>query len=366
MGRGIGIPECRPIGSGTIVLTRLSATASYRGRLAPAPTGALHLGNARTFVLAWLRARQAHGSLLLRLEDLDHPKVRPEAALEAYRDLTWLGLDWDYGPPGSHPANTLDDSGNTAAGDDAFVQSRNLYAYREALRELAARGLAYPCVCSRKDLDSALSAPNAGEDTRERRYPGTCRGRFKNMHDARLAADGREPGWRFRIDDKAVTAFTDAFFGEQRSKLGDWSGDFLVGRGDMPGYQLAVVVDDARMGVTEIVRGSDLLPSTHRQLAIYDALGIPPPAFHHVPLVVGPDGRRLAKRHGDSRLSLLREAGSNPERVLGWIAWTCGWNKDHRHELSLRDITNRADFSLIPKENTTVTPAILHHLGFPA
>ena len=325
------------------------------GRLAPAPTGALHLGNARTFLVAWLRARLAGRALILRLEDLDHPKVKPAAAGETYRDLAWLGLDWDAGPDESFPAS--------GRGSDDYVQSRNLPLYAACLERLRDMGFCYPCACSRGDLEGIRSAPNAGEDLLEKRYPGTCRDRFPDPASARAAAGGREPGWRFRIDDAATSVFEDRFHGRQESRLGEWSGDFLVARGDKAGYQLAVVADDARMGVAEVVRGDDLLASTHRQLALYRALALEPPAFFHIPLVVGPDGRRLAKRHGDSRLSPLRARGEGPERVLGWLAWSCGWSDDHRRELSLGDIRARADFAAIPKRKIVAEETHLRWMG---
>lgn len=334
----------------------------YAGRLAPAPTGALHLGNARTFLVAWLRARRAGGRLVLRLEDLDHPKVKPDAARDAYLDLRWLGLDWDEGPAGSFPP-ALDDPAYRPMPDDPFVQSNRQTLYRREMDRLRAMGALYPCVCTRKELDGYLSAPNAGEDLRERRYPGVCRDRFVGEDDAVRAAGGREPGWRFRVPDGMVAAFDDGFRGRQESALSEWSGDFLVARGDRAGYQLAVVVDDHAMGVTEVVRGDDLLPSTHRQLALYQALGYEPPAFFHLPLVVGPDGRRLAKRHGDTRIGVLRAAGMGPERVLGWLARSCGWVEELR-EISLAEIGEKCDFSMLPREPIVASSADMRWLGF--
>lgn len=335
-----------------------SKAGGYRGRLAPAPTGALHLGNARTFVIAWVRTRVNNGRLVLRLEDLDHPKVRQNAAEEAYGDLLWLGLNWDDGPVAAmnKPFVYLE--------SETYVQSRNIHLYKSALNALRHLNLCYPCICTRRDLETVQSAPNEGEDLLEKKYPGTCRGRFAGYAEAVAAAEGREPGWRFRIDDGEETVFVDGFFGEQRSRLSQWSGDFLVARGEKAGYQLAVVVDDHRMGVTEVVRGDDLLPSTHRQLALYKAFGWEPPSFYHVPLVVGPDGRRLAKRHGDTRLSVLRQAGLGPERVLGWLAWSCGWQDSYRKELSLADLLEKADCASIPNHHVVVEKEHLEWLGF--
>lgn len=337
-------------------MTRVISPNRYVGRLAPAPTGALHLGNARTFLVAWLRARRAGGRLILRLEDLDHPKVKPEAAADCYRDLAWLGLDWDEGPAASF--------GRPERGDDPCVQSRNLEYYRGILERWRREGRVYPCVCARRDLENLQSAPNAGEDLAERRYSGACRGRFADAGEA-VRLSGREPAWRFRIDDAAETRFVDGFSGDRISRLGEWSGDFVVARGDRPGYQLAVVADDARQGVSEVVRGDDLLPSTHRQLLLYHALGVEAPAFYHVPLVVGPDGRRLAKRHGDSRLGELRRRGLGPERVLGWLAWSCGWLAAAR-EASLAEIAVAADFSRMPRTRVVAGSDALRWIGFPA
>lgn len=302
--------------------TSLRDTSLYVGRLAPAPTGALHLGNARTFLVAWLRARMRGGRLILRIEDLDHPKVKPAAVDGVHRDLSWMGLDWD---------------------GEVFVQSRRLAEYSSVLERLRLGGFVYPCICTRKNLDQYLSAPNAGEDAVERRYPGTCRGRFGSACDAERVS-GREALWRFRVRDGEETSFVDGFAGARESVLSEWSGDFPVARGDAAGYQLAVVVDDHDMGVTEAVRGDDLIPSTHRQLALYRALGWEPPSFYHLPLVVGADGRRLAKRHGDTRLSALRAAGGRAERLLGWLAFTCGW-VDSLTEISLAEIMGLCDFS---------------------
>ncbi|MDR3211242.1 MAG: tRNA glutamyl-Q(34) synthetase GluQRS [Planctomycetota bacterium] len=336
-------------------------SGAYIGRLAPAPTGSLHIGNARTFLLAWLRARQAGGRILLRLEDLDHPKVKAGAAGELYQDLAWLGLDWDAGPAqalaASHP-------GSLPAVPDPYVQSENLARYREALEQLYRQGKIYPCVCRRQELQLFQSAPHSEAEQREYRYPGHCRGRFPDLAAARAERSDGKVAWRFRLDSAELTCFQDAFAGYQESRLDAWSGDFLVGRETEAGYQLAVVVDDHQMGISEVVRGDDLLPSTHRQLVIYRALGFSPPRFCHFPLILGPDGRRLAKRHGDSRLSRLREKGVKPERLLGWLAWCSGWNQDWRREVSLAELVATADFSRLPPQPVVVDKNQLAELGF--
>ena len=267
------------------------------GRLAPSPTGALHLGNARTFLLAWLSVRSQGGTLLLRVEDIDGPRVKSDTVAGTLADLRWLGLDWDGEP---------------------VLQSDRLSLYASAAERLRAAGLAYPCVCSRREVEEAASAPHADDEGPA--YPGTCRGRFVDRAAAH-AATGREAALRFRVDEVAVP-FVDGCRGPQRGCV---HGDFVVQKRDGgPAYQLAVVVDDAAQGVTEVVRADDLLPSTPRQLLLYRALGLTPPRFVHVPLVVGADGRRLAKRHGDTSLRHLRAAGVEPEAVVGYLASLSG------------------------------------------
>lgn len=272
------------------------------GRLAPSPTGALHLGNARTFLLAWLSARSRGGQVLFRIEDLDHPKKKPGAAAGMLEDLRWLGLDWDGEP---------------------LVQSSRLAVYRDALDRLVAAGRAYPCVCTRRDVEQTQSAPH-GRDPHTLAYSGRCRGRFASWEDACAALpDGRLPAWRFRAA-PGPSAFDDLFLGRReldRSEIGDFA---FARDPDGAGYLLACAVDDALSGVTEVVRGADLVDAAHCQIQILEALGLPVPAFCHVPLVVAEDGRRLAKRHGDTRLASLRAAGMPPERVVGLLAWWSG------------------------------------------
>jgi glutamyl-tRNA synthetase len=274
----------------------MPASTAVVGRLAPSPTGALHLGNARTFLLAWLSVRSRGGTLRLRIEDIDGPRVKPEATQQAIADLRWLGLDWD---------------------GEVMVQSTRLPRYREAAERLVATGAAYPC--TRTEVETAASAPHeAGDDGPV--YPGTCRGRFASRAAAK-AATGRDAALRFRVDVEAVP-FADAFAGAMPGRV---RGDFVVQKRDGgPAYQLAVVVDDAAQGITEVVRADDLLPSTPRQLLLYRALELAPPRFVHVPLVVGADGLRLAKRHGDTSLRALRERGVSAERLAGHLAFLCG------------------------------------------
>jgi glutamyl-tRNA synthetase len=216
--------------------------------------------------------------------------------------------------------------------------------YRNALEHLIAKGLAYPCVCSRKDVESAQSAPHSGE---QMHYPGTCRGRFKSWRSA-FEFSGRAPCWRFRTEESDAVAFDDAFAGRYEMRVAERLGDFPVARDEFgAGYTLAVVVDDAAMGVTEVVRGDDLLPATPAQILLQRALGLPTPEYCHVPLVVGPDGRRLAKRHGDTRIASYREAGVPPERIIGFLASSCGW-ADAAESIALADLTPRFSLDTLP------------------
>lgn len=322
--------------------------SKIRGRLAPSPTGALHLGNARTFMVAWLSARSQGGSLFLRMEDLDHPKNKPGAATAALADLRWLGFDWDEGPDIGGPCVP-------------YTQTQRVDRYARALSALRERGLVYPCVCSRRDVEAGQSAPHTEDGLY---YPGTCRGRFADYEAARrVLPPGRLPAWRFRVPEGEVVRFTDDFHGVYEQDVSALSGDFVLARDPQgAGYMLAVVVDDAEMGVTEVVRGDDLLPATPRQLLLYRALGLAPPRFLHVPLVVSEDGRRLAKRHGDTRISALREAGVTPDRVIGLLAWWCGWAAwDER--LALRDLLPRFDLKALPREPAVLTPRVKTGLG---
>lgn len=283
------------------------------GRLAPSPTGALHLGNARSFLLAWLSVRSRGGRIILRMEDLDHPKVKPQAARQALDDLRWLGLDWDEGP-------------DVGGANGPYVQTERTMHYRDALQQLMDAGLVYPCVCSRRDVENAQSAPQDGEDAMY--YPGTCLGRFLTYAEAQATLPrGRLPAWRFKVSEGEVS-FNDVFCGDCHENVAAMRGDFVLARhAEGAGYMLAVVVDDAAMGVTEVLRGDDLLPATFRQIILYKALGLVPPQFVHVPLVVGPDGRRLAKRHGDTRIASLRRQGISAESIIGLLAYWCGWTE---------------------------------------
>lgn len=271
-----------------------------RSRLAPSPTGALHLGNARTFLLTWLHVRAAGGTLLLRIDDLDGPRVRADAVGATLEDLAWLGLSWD-------------------TSEGVLVQSQRGAVYDAAAARLTRAGLAYACTCTRSEVEGAASAPHGPEGPR---YPGTCRGRFASHEEA--AASGRPAALRLRVEPGPV-AFDDLLHGPQAFDVAAETGDFVVRKNNgTAAYQLATVVDDAASGVDLVIRGADLLPSTARQILLQRALGLRTPAYLHLPLVVGRDGRRLAKRHGDTTLAALRRAGWSPEGVVGLLAASAG------------------------------------------
>ncbi len=319
----------------------MSERAVYRTRLAPSPTGALHLGNARTFLLTWLRARSQGGEVVMRMEDLDHPRVKAEKVEQAYADLHWLGLNWD---------------------GQILVQSRRKKIYREIFDKLCRREMVYPCFCSRADIQAAQSAPNLGDDLV---YPNTCRG-----NNTKINAVMAERGcaWRFNLGASRILKYYDNFMGWQEADITRTSGDFVIARTTVSGlvnvaYQLACVIDDNESGITEVIRADDLVNSTFRQIELYKALDYSVPEFLHLPLVIGADGRRLAKRHGDSRLSCLRARGQRPQRLLGWLGYTCGLCPEGA-EVELDELLSVFDINLIPKSRVIVTAADLEYLGF--
>jgi glutamyl/glutaminyl-tRNA synthetase len=271
-------------------------TSAYRGRLAPSPTGYLHLGHARTFWMAQQRALDAGGTLILRNEDLDPERSRPHVVEAMIEDLHWLGLEWQEGPDVGGPLGP-------------YTQSQRVELYRNAWRRLLTQGWLYPCYCSRKDLALAMQAPHDDEGI----YPGTCRPASGRM----AAADtSSAANWRFRVPTEEVVEFEDGRFGPQRFVAQKDFGDFLVWRrDDLPSYQLAVVADDAAMGITEVVRGADLLKSTARQILLARALGVPSPAWYHCDLLRDEKGERLAKRHDALSLRRLRERGKQPQEL---------------------------------------------------
>ncbi len=270
----------------------MSAPAkNYIGRLAPTPSGHMHLGHARTFWTAQERARAAGGKLLMRIEDLDRDRCRPEFIDAALEDLAWFGLEWSDAP---------------------VIQSQRMEPYRQAFEKLRQDGCLFPCTCSRQDVLRALNAPHIGED--EPLYPGTCWPE-KKMSTAQIAP-GARVSWRFRVPAGEAICFDNGGCGRQEFVCGRDFGDFIVWRHDgLPSYQLAVTVDDMAMGITEVVRGEDLLASTARQILLYRALGANCPAFFHCPLVVDASGKRLAKRQDSLSLRKLRGLGFSPEEL---------------------------------------------------
>jgi len=271
--------------------------SGYRGRLAPSPTGYLHIGHARTFWIAQERAVSTGGTLILRNEDLDPDRSRREFVEAMIEDLRWLGLSWQEGPDCGGPFAPYSQS-----------QRRDLYA--QTFEKLKATGAVYPCRCSRQDVLRALQAPHVGDD--EPVYPGTCR----PIHPAKQSGPAKLINWRFQVPDGEVIEFEDGNYGKQRYIAGQDFGDFVVWRHDgVPSYQLAVVADDAAMRITEVVRGADLLASTARQLLLYRALGLAAPAFYHCPLATNKEGARLAKRDASLSLRTLRAQGLEPEAV---------------------------------------------------
>lgn len=278
------------------MLPHPASRAPYRGRLAPSPTGHLHLGHARTFWIAQERARAHGGVMVLRNEDMDAKRFKLEFVAAMLEDLRWFGFEWSEGP----------DCGGPFA---PYNQSERIQLYRAALEKLRSGGFIYPCTCSRKDIAAAAHAPHAAEDD-EPLYPGTCRDKLLSTINAQPSTPF---SWRFRVPDGETISFTDGHFGPQQFVAGKDFGDFVVWRhDDVPAYQLAVVADDAAMQISEVVRGADLLKSTARQLLLYRALNLPAPTFFHCPLMTDASGVRLAKRHDALSLRSLRQRGRTP------------------------------------------------------
>ena len=303
-----------------------------RGRFAPSPSGRMHLGNLFAALLAWLDVRSQGGEMLLRMEDLDPDRCRPEYAELLAEDLLWLGLDWDLG---------------WRPGDTAFWQSRRTGLYREAFETLADRGLVYPCYCTRKEL-LAASAPHASDGARV--YDGRCRGLTAAERSA-LEAGGRRPAWRVRVPAEEI-AFTDGNYGPQRQRLDRDCGDFILRRSDgVYAYQLAVAEDDGRMGITRVVRGWDLLSSTPRQIWLMGQLGYPAPSYCHLPLLRAPDGRRLSKRDRDLDMGVLRR-DFRPEEVVGRLAFLAGLT-DREEPAAARELIPLFSWEKVGAEDRT-------------
>ena len=282
-----------------------SKLTPYRGRIAPTPTGRLHSGHAATFWIAQERARSQRGQLLLRIEDIDKARCKPEFIDGCVEDLKWFGVEWSEGPDRPNSRH------------EPYYQSQRIHHYGQALDRLINMGLAYRCYCSRKDIEQAVRAPHAADD--EIIYPGTCRS--ADQTDPKPNTN-KQHCWRFKVPQGVPVAFEDGRKGHCQFESGTEFGDFVLWRADgVPSYQLAVVVDDHMMEITEVVRGEDLLVSTARQLLLYQALQWNPPAFYHCPLMLDDEGNRLAKRHQSLSLQALRDAGHTPESIRsGWPA----------------------------------------------
>ncbi len=361
-------------------------------RLAPSPTGALHLGNARTFLITWAIARQNNWRIILRMEDLDGPRIKTGADQQAITDLTWLGINWDTPQP-PEPA--------------IRYQRADLTRYIQAMQSLDAQKRIYPCACTRKEIQSAQSAPHATDH--ELRYPGTCRCRLgsipfdysdvpapalpgdrvagelrdgatqnRHMPLESPSADPLPPGhpatrqpdnpgtqtsttsaanlnWRITLPDRDIPIH-DAFAGHHTFNIQRSVGDMVLWtKANLPSYQLAVVVDDFDQGVTDVIRGDDLLDSAARQTLLYEALGLNPiPRWHHLPLVLGPDGKRLAKRHGDTRVAWYRDQGVPPEKIIGLIAFWSGAQSTPA-PMSALNFLRAFDISTLPHAPATFT-----------
>jgi glutamyl-tRNA synthetase len=295
-----------------------------RGRYAPSPTGDLHLGNLRTALLAWLFARCTDGQFVLRVEDLDQPRVRPGASERMLFDLRWLGLDWDEGP----------DFGGPYA---PYIQSERQEIYTTYLQHLQDKGLIYPCYCSRAEIAHAASAPHGNEGPC---YPGTCR--YLTQAQCRQhEANNRRPSMRFRVDDECTISFTDLVVGSVEQQVQQTVGDFIICRSDgIFAYQFAVVVDDGLMQINQVVRGVDLLESTARQILLFKALGFQVPTFAHVPLLLDEHGKRFSKRTQSAGLEPLRMAGVTPTQIVGQMAAECGL-VDRGEQLNASELAQR-------------------------
>ncbi|QHT61444.1 tRNA glutamyl-Q(34) synthetase GluQRS [Paenibacillus lycopersici] len=316
-----------------------------RGRFAPTPSGLMHIGNARTALLAWLQARSAGGAFVMRMEDVDLTRSRTELAEQALADLRWLGLDWDEGP----------DVGGAYA---PYTQSERIGMYEEALAALERSGRLYECYCSRAELAAVASAPH-GLGSEGPAYPGTCRLLTPQQRAERRSL--KMPSLRFAVDAAESVRFDDLAAGPQTFPPAA-GGDFVVKRADgMISYQLAVVVDDAAMGITDVLRGEDLLDSTPRQLQLYEALGWAPPRFAHVPLMYGSDGKRLAKRHGALSLAALRGSGIAPEKVVGWLAAVSGLIGKFE-PVRASELAGHFRIDRVTKEDILITDDLLNRL----
>ncbi len=308
------------------------------GRFAPTPSGRIHLGNILCAMLSWLSVRAAGGRYLLRIEDLDSMRCPRSLADLIEDDLRWFGIDWDDGG---------------SAGGEEWYQSNRFDRYRRQFDRLEQKGLLYPCFCSRAELHAA-QAPHRADGTYV--YAGTCRG--LTAQQIAEKSKRRPPAMRVRVPDETVR-FVDGCQGEYAENLARDCGDFIIRRSDgVYGYQLAVVVDDAEMGVTQVVRGRDLLESTPRQIYLYEQLGFTPPEFYHIPLLTAPDGRRLSKRDGDLDLGVLREKFGRPEPIVGMMAAAVGL-RPTAQPVPLAALVADFSWDRVPRHDIALPPEIL-------
>lgn len=318
-----------------------SSKSAICGRLAPSPTGLLHLGNAWAFLLAWLSARSRGGNLLMRLEDIDPQRCRNEYSQKILEDLHWLGLNWDGAP---------------------IRQSERSALYESALNRLQKLGMIYPCFCSRKELRSLAHAPHPGAEIGDSGapYPGTCRHLAPEIAEARLA-QGQKAALRLRCPELRLD-FLDLIAGPQEASAADAGGDFALRRSDgVWAYQLATALDDALGGVTEVVRGRDILASTPRQLIILRLLGLPEPRYAHIPLLLDENGERLAKRHQSLSLRALKERGVRPEAIIGGLGKLAGFNPTGR-ACTPEELLPAFSFANLPREDLRCDPEFLSAL----
>ncbi len=309
-------------------------STAVTGRFAPSPSGRMHLGNLFASLLAWLSCKSKGGQMVLRLEDLDVQRCLPQYSMQLEADLRWLGLTWDVG---GHD------------GGDDYFQSKRTAIYQQVLDTLDAQGLVYPCYCTRAELHAA-SAPHRSDG--QVIYSGRC----AQLSPQDRASQTRAPAMRLRVPDQTIT-LTDGNLGLYTENLAHDCGDFLLRRSDgLFAYQLAVVVDDGAMGVTEVVRGSDLLSSAPRQLYLYELLGLTPPQFYHLPVLLSPDGRRLSKRDGDLGLDVL-QSRYTPEALVGKLAFLAGIHPTAA-PISALDLAHTFTWDKVVKDDLIVPPAL--------
>lgn len=303
-----------------------------RGRFAPSPTGYIHLGNVWTALLCWLQVRQAGGTFVLRIEDIDEQRAKKEFEDKLVEDLRWLGLYWDEGP----------DIGGPCA---PYIQQQRYASYDKAIAALRQQGLLYPCYCSRARLQT-VGAPHAGEQAV---YDGHC----YTLTDKQRQAEHKTPSWRVHVPRETIT-FTDAVYGLQHEYLPRECGDFVVRRADgMYAYQLAVSVDDGMMGITHVVRGHDLLSSTARQIWLLQLLGFAPPIYMHTPMLVDADGHRLSKRQHGIMINQLRNQGVSADAILSYLAW-CGHLVPQKRLYTLAELRDSCVLTALSTEDIVI------------